>query len=257
MRETNAEDQIKLLHRSGRESSVTGSTPEVLAAEKKETIRSFFDSIAPRYDHINQVLSWSLDDVWRKRAFKFIFSGKENSILDLGIGTGKFIQLFLKSKSWQRLAGLDFSLNMLRQARTELPSQVDLVSADFHDIPFQSKSFDLVISSFALRSVQDLPRFFREIQRLLRPEGKAALLCLTRPSNPFWKILAYPYLKFFLPLIGGVLSGHQDAYHFLSDSILSFQEPEKTAAMLKQEGFKDAKIYPFTLGLATLIVAYK
>ena len=232
------------------------STPEILS-EKKETIRSFFDSIAPRYDHINQVLSWNLDDLWRKRAFKLTFSGKENSILDLGIGTGKFIQLFFKAKSWHRLTGLDFSLNMLRQARTELPSQVELVSADFHEMPFQSSGFDLVISSFALRSVQDLPQFFREIFRLLSPGGKASLLCLTRPTNPFWKILAYPYLKFFLPFIGGALSGHQDAYHFLSDSILSFQEPEKTAAMLKKEGFREVKIYSFTFGLATLILACK
>lgn len=232
------------------------STANTLS-EKKETIRSFFDSIASRYDRINQVLSWNLDDRWRKRAVKLVFSGQERSILDLGIGTGKFIQLFSIRKSWDRLVGLDFSLNMLFEARKELSSKVLLVSADFHDIPLQAQSFDLVISSYTLRSVQDLPGFAREIHRLLNPGGKAALLCLTRPVHPIWRILAYPYLKFFLPLMGGALSGHQDAYHFLSESILTFQEPEKTVALLKQEGFRDAKIYRFTFGLATLIVAYK
>ena len=124
-------------------------------------------------------------------------------------------------------------------------------------LPFAPESFDLVISAFALRSVRDMPPFLGGVRRLLKPNGRVALLCLTRPRNPFFKILYYPYVKFYLPLVGGILSGHARAYQFLASSIMKFQEPEATARMMEASGFKEAAIHEFTYGAATLIVAQK
>ncbi len=225
--------------------------------KEKEPIQEYFDSIAPRYDRVNQLLSWNLDDLWRKRARDMMLDGTEKSILDLGTGTGKFLKMFLEKKSWDRVAGVDFSQNMLEVAKRDLPQSVELVNADFHNLPFHDGSFDLVVSSYALRSVQEFPAFLKEIHRVLSSRGKAGLLCLTRPVNPIWRALAFPYLKFILPMAGGAITGNKDAYHFLSKSILTFQEPVKTVQMLQDHGFRKASIHPFTLGLATLILASK
>lgn len=222
-----------------------------------ETIRTFFDSIAARYDSINHFLSFRLDEFWRRRSRDLLLEGSPRSILDLGTGTGKFLALFLAAQKWDRAAGLDFSGQMLRKAREGLSPEAEFVSADFHDLPFRPAAFDLIISSFTLRSVQDLPRFFSEVHRVLAPQGKAGFLCLTRPGNPFWRALSVPYLKFYLPLAGGLLSGNRDAYRFLASSILNFQEPAKTKIMLEQSGFRKVEIHPFTFGLATLIRACK
>lgn len=230
------------------------SIPEA-KADSRETLKGFFDSIAPRYDNINRLLSWNLDDMWRRRARDLVLSGTEKSVLDLGTGTGRFLKTFFEKHRFERAVGIDFSIGMLRLAAQELSGQAEFLSADFHDLPFQDSSFDLVISSFTLRSVQEFPAFFREIRRILVPGGKAALLCLTRPPHPFWRAMAYPYLKFFLPLVGGAVSGNRDAYEFLSSSILTFQEPALTSAMLREEGFRHATIHPMTMGLATLIIA--
>lgn len=231
------------------------SMSETKIPDTRETLKGFFDSIAPRYDGINRLLSWNLDDVWRRWARDRVLQGHEKSILDLGTGTGKFLKTFFEKQKFERAVGIDFSLGMLSRAAQELSGKADFLSADFHDLPFQDASFDLVISSYTLRSVQEFPAFFREIRRILVPGGRAALLCLTRPAHPFWRALAYPYLKFYLPLVGGAVSGNRSAYEFLSSSILTFQEPAHTTAMLKEEGFRDASIHPMTLGLATLILA--
>ena len=76
-------------------------------------------------------------------------------------------------------------------------------------------------------------------------------------SNPFLNLFYYPYLKFYLPWIGGLISGNRDAYQFLADSILSFQEPDQTADMMRLGGFKKVQVRRFTFGIATLITGEK
>ncbi len=228
-----------------------------LAAPDRKKIRQIFDSIAFRYDLINSFLSLRLDDGWRRRARDLVFEGTEQTILDLGIGTGKFLSLFLKDYPWEKAVGLDFSKTMLAESRRKLPAAVSLVSADFHFLPFQSGTFDLIISSFTLRSVKDMPGFLRDVYRLLRKNGKAVFLCLTRPQNLFCKLLYYPYLKYYLPLVGKLISGNQEAYQFLAQSIQTFQAPEETTKMMREAGFASAEFCSFTLGAATLIVGRK
>lgn len=228
-----------------------------LASPDKKSIQQFFDAIAFRYDFLNQFLSFRLDDSWRNRSRDLILDGTEKSILDLGVGTGKFLKSFLTVQSWNQAVGLDFSEEMLETSRKTLSPFVDLVQADFHDLPFQKENFDVVISAFTLRSVKDMPRFLSEVHRVLTPNGKAGFLCLTRPRQSWFKLLYYPYLKFYLPFMGGLISGRRDAYEFLSQSIQTFQETETTAEIMRVLGFRDIEIHSFTFGVATLLVGKK
>ena len=232
------------------------STAE-FASPDKGHIREFFDSVAGRYDLLNSILSFNLDECWRRRSRDLILEGTEKRILDLGVGTGKYLKGFLDAQSWQCAVGLDFSEKMLSRARANLPSFARFVSADFHDLPFAGESFDLVVSSFALRSVKDMGLFLKEVYRILALGGKAAFLCLTRPRNILMKAVYYPYLKFYLPCMGQLISGHDKAYRFLSESIQSFQNPEVTAGMMREAGFTSLKTVSLTLGAATLILGSK
>lgn len=251
--------------------SLIDSVPFSPVAPETQTLRGFFDGIASRYDFLNRFLSFKLDDSWRKKSRDLILSGGEESVLDLGVGTGKFLELFLKTKKWKRAAGLDFSEGMLKTCRSEIApslrgsapdnaeaiSEVQLINGDFQALPFASSSFDVVISAFTLRSVRDMQGFLGEVSRVLTTRGKAGFLCLTRPENPFFAALYYPYLKFYLPWIGGLISGNPQAYRFLADSILNFQESAQTAEMMRETGFKKVEVYRFTFGIATLIVGKK
>jgi len=247
---------------SGNRFGVPASFPEpppaLPAFPPKEAIRGFFESIAFRYDSINSLLSFRWDEAWRKKAARQILEGggKRGAILDLGVGTGKFLERFLGEKSWERAVGVDFAREMLKRARARLGLRCQLIQADIHDLPFEAESFDLVISSFTLRSVKDLPHFFGEVRRVLTPGGKAAFLCLTRPSG-LPRILYAPYLKCYLPLVGGMLSREPKAYRFLSESIQTFFSPPEIQRELESSGFKGVSIFPFSFGLATLILAEK
>ncbi len=232
------------------------STTELASPEKKH-IRDFFNAIASRYDVLNSLLSFRMDERWRKCSRDLVIGERQQDILDIGIGTGKFLKNFLEVKPWRRAVGLDFSEKMLAAARRELPASVSLVSADFHDLPFANQSFDLIASSFTLRSVKNFQQFIRELHRILRPGGKVALLCLTRPKNPMVRTLYYPYLRYYLPCIGNLLSGHNRAYCFLSESIQSFQEPEETLSIMQQCGFQTQKPVRFAFGVATLLIGEK
>lgn len=227
-----------------------------LASPDSRTIRGFFDQIAFRYDFLNALLSFRLDDYWRSKSKKLVLDGYEQSVLDLGIGTGRFLGTFLSGKQFKRAVGVDFSSKMLERSRQELPQGVRFVSADFHHLPFPEGGFDLVISSFTLRSVKDLKRFFDEVYRVLTPHGKAAFLCLTRPQGLF-RYLYYPYLRYYLPVVGKFFSGGSEAYQFLSQSIQHFQEPGTTVGLLRQRGFQTIQVHRLTFGAATLIVAKK
>ncbi len=232
---------------------------ENLASPNKETIRGFFNDIASCYDQINSLLSLNLDEYWRRRAVSLVLERGvgEKNILDLGVGTGKFLKRFLPERSWKIAAGVDFSSGMLQQAEKKLPAQCGLIQADVHDLPFADESFDLIISSFTLRSVKDRNRFFRDVRRILKPAGKIAFLCLTRPRSLLGRALYTPYLKFYLPFMGGLISRDPKAYRFLSESIQSFPSPSEIAKELKFVGFKEVLIFPFTFGISTLIRAEK
>ncbi len=235
-----------------------GAPPESAASPDRETIRGFFDSIASRYDWVNTVLSLRLDESWRKRAVRLILEGERpESILDLGVGTGKFLEGFFEDRSWTLAVGVDFSNQMLKLARSRLPAGSSLVQADIHDLPFEGESFDLIVSSFTLRSIKNIPYFFKEAHRILKPNGKAAFLCLTRPDSFFLRMLYWPYLKFYLPAVGRLLSKEREAYQFLSASIRAFPSPRELAAKLEARGFHEVSIFPFSGGISTLITARK
>lgn len=226
----------------------------------KKFIQEAFDSIASRYDLLNQILSFGMSESWRKRSAEILLSDSgfsPKTILDLGCGTGKFLECFLQSKSWESATGVDFSLDMLKKARETISGNVMWLREDFDALPFLDSSFDLVISGFTLRSVQKLPDFLDTVRRILSPGGKAAFLDLTRPRNFLARIFFYPYLKFVLPFLGWLISGNRKAYDFLSGSVRSFQSPEDTIKMMQAVGYRSCSSKSFAFGTATLIIGVK
>jgi len=223
----------------------------------RRTLARFFDAIAFRYDFLNTLLSLGRDESWRRRSAVLSLKGNETSVLELGVGTGKFLSEYLARHAFQCAAGVDFSLPMLTRARKRLAGAVRLTNADFHALPFRGESFDLILASFILRSVRDLSVFFQSIHGLLRPEGRVIFLCLTRPSSPFLRAFFSGYVRWGIPLFGKWLTSNPEAYHFLSDSVQTFQSPEKTAEMLRACGFPRVEIQSFTFGVATFIMAEK
>jgi demethylmenaquinone methyltransferase/2-methoxy-6-polyprenyl-1,4-benzoquinol methylase len=198
-----------------------------------------------------------MDYHWRAQAVRLGLEGSERSILDVGVGTAKSLAAFMKRQRFDTAAGCDFSQGMLAVARERVKT-AKLTCADLYHLPYQARCFDIVTASFVLRSVGRLKDFFSEIRRVLTERGKVIFLELTRPDNPLlWHGLYRPYVRFYLPVVGRVVSRSQAAYRFLSDSIQTFVEPKVIAGELEQEGFEMRLVKPLGFGAVTIFVARK
>jgi len=232
---------------------------KVFSPPEASCARNIFSRIAPRYDFLNGFLSFGRDKIWRKWAVRQALEGRETSILDVGTGTGRFLDAFLKKQRFEKKCGMDFCGEMLTRAKQSgKNSSVLWIEADAAaGIPFYGASFDLISAAFMLRSISGLEPFFREAFRVLKGGGKLVLLELTRPRSWWLKRLYSVYLKGYLPAAGALFSGSRQAYSFLSDSIRQFYPPDEIRTKLEEAGFSGVGIFSCSGGIVTLISGVK
>ncbi len=215
---------------------------------KGEAVQAMFDTIAPRYDLVNRIMTFRLDVRWRRIAIESLGLPKGAVLVDLATGTGDFCREL--SEHGYRSIGADFSFGMLDAARTAEP----LVQGDGMSLPFPDASVDGVTCGFALRNFVDLDRVFAELARITRPGGRIALLDASSPDNPVAKAGHSVYFGKVVPFIGGVLS-NKDAYGYLPRSLAYLPPREELLAGLVSVGFSNANHEQLTLGAAQLITA--
>jgi demethylmenaquinone methyltransferase/2-methoxy-6-polyprenyl-1,4-benzoquinol methylase len=216
--------------------------------EKRHAVRSMFDTIAPRYDLVNRIMTFRLDVRWRRRTIDELGLTAGSTILDLASGTGDFCRELAGRGSVA--VGLDLSMGMLQAARTDAP----LVHADILSMPIATGAVDGATCGFALRNLVELPGFFQELARVVRPGGRIALLEVAQPRR---RVLRWGHELYFgqvVPRIGAVLSDGA-AYRYLPRSVAYLPEPPKLVEAVGSAGFGDVEHQFLTGGIAQLITA--
>lgn len=204
-----------------------------------------FDSIAPRYDLVNRIMTFRLDVGWRRKAIRSLGLGTRSVVLDLACGTGDMcIDL---TRSGYRPVGADLSFGMLAAARTDAP----LVHGDGLVLPFPDDSIDGVTCGFALRNFVDLEPMLAELARVLRPGGRIALLDVAEPPNALMRWGHGIYFGKVVPVIGGWLS-NKAAYRYLPKSVAYLPEPAELRRMIVDAGFDDVERTLLTGGISQL-----
>lgn len=215
--------------------------------EKRRAVRGLFDTISPRYDLVNRVMTFGLDVGWRRRAVRELRLPGRALVLDLACGTGDLCREL--ARQGYRVAGFDFSHGMLVNARTEAP----LVEADILTLPVRDAGADGVTCGFALRNVVSLEGFFVELGRVVRARGRVALLDASEPDNPIVRAGHGLYFNKAVPMIGGAISD-RSAYAYLPRSMAYLPPPEEMVAMLRAAGFRDVERLQLSGGLTQLLV---
>ena len=216
-------------------------------AEKKQAVREMFDAIAPRYDMVNRIMTFRLDVRWRRKTVRDLALPAGATVLDLASGTGDLC-IDLREAGLEPLS-MDLSFGMLAADRSGAPRS----QADILNLPVRGASVDGVTCGFALRNLLELPAFFDELARVVKPGGRIALLDVGIPKNRLIRFGNGIYFGKVVPRIGGLLSDGA-AYRYLPRSVAYLPEPPEMVAMLRRSGFTDARHRLLSGGLTQQLV---
>jgi demethylmenaquinone methyltransferase/2-methoxy-6-polyprenyl-1,4-benzoquinol methylase len=217
--------------------------------EKTARVRSMFDAIAPRYDLVNRLMTFGLDQSWRRDTIDALALPEGSLLLDLACGTGDLSRLAAR-RHGHRVIGADLSAGMLAANHSGAP----LVQADSTRLPFPDASFDGLVCGYALRNFTDLAAAFAETARVLRPGGRVALLEVDAPTS---KLLRTGYDIWFtrvVPRLGAALSD-REAYDYLPRSVAYLPPTPVLRPMLADAGYSGVGIRPLAGGLSQLLFA--
>jgi len=202
-----------------------------------------FGRVAHRYDLANHLLSVNIDKYWRSHTVQRvrpILMRPAARVIDLACGTGDLL-IALEREAGRGLIGSDFCHPMLRAAAGKLRRHAlksVLLEADALSLPLADASVDLITIAFGFRNLANYRAGLTEIRRVLRPNGAVAILEFSQPPNRTFAALYNWYTRNVLPLIGGALSGSQDAYKYLPESVRKFPDAEDLAQMMRDANFE-------------------
>jgi demethylmenaquinone methyltransferase/2-methoxy-6-polyprenyl-1,4-benzoquinol methylase len=215
--------------------------------EKAAAVREMFDTIAPRYDLINRIMTFRLDVRWRRKAVRLLALPASSTVIDLASGTGDLC-IDLRNAGLHPIS-VDFSFGMLVADRSNAPR----VQADILRLPLPDASVDGATCGFALRNLVDLPSFFHELGRVVRPGGRIALLDVGIPRN---RIVRWGHGFYFgkvVPQIGGLLSNGA-AYRYLPKSVAYLPPAATMVRALQDAGFANASHRQLSGGITQLLL---
>jgi demethylmenaquinone methyltransferase/2-methoxy-6-polyprenyl-1,4-benzoquinol methylase len=249
-----------------------GAADEAGAAH---AVRQMFDSIAPRYDLLNHLLSANVDRLWWRRTarrFRTVLARPEAAILDICCGTGDLTMalLSLRPPGARPVLAADFARGMLRLGarkfgekalrkpdrsvrKLEAPYAVPL-EADALHLPLRAQSLDLIVTAFGFRNLANYNAGLREFYRTLKPRGQLGILEFSAPGGLVGKAYAL-YFRRMLPAIGRLICGKDGPYNYLPTSVGSFPPPNQMLQMMQSAGFVECAWQPYTFGIAGLYTA--
>lgn len=228
---------------------------------KEKFVHSVFESIAPNYDKMNDIISFGRHKAWRKFTMKKMNMSPGDTAIDLCCGTCDWT-ISMAQTSGGSITGLDFSENMLEVGRRKiteqgLDSSIVLVQGNAMALPFEDNTFQYATIGFGLRNVPDLRQVLKEMQRVVKPGGMVVCLEVSKPTWQPFKGLYYFYFKHLLPLLGKLIAKRYEQYKWLPESLIQFPGREELAQIFRETGLTEVEAYPLTGGVAALHIGTK
>jgi demethylmenaquinone methyltransferase / 2-methoxy-6-polyprenyl-1,4-benzoquinol methylase len=226
------------------------------------TVRAMFDSIAPRYDLLNHILSGSIDRLWwwrTARRFRHILSQPAARIADVCCGTGDMTMALLRRRPQEAtpVLAIDFSHQMLVRGAAKFQKHGAIaIEADALDLPIADNTLQLLTTAFGFRNLANYETGLEEFHRVLASGGELGILDFSEPGGLLGRLYGF-YFRRVLPRIGRMISGSSGAYTYLPASVERFPAPTEMLARLERAGFRDARWTPYTFGIAGLYTAHK
>jgi len=230
--------------------------------DSKSHVHDLFENIAPKYDKMNDIMSFKQHKVWRKKTMKLMNVQPGQTALDLCCGTCDWTIDLAKASQTGKITGLDFSEQMLAVGKRKvqaagLDKQIELVQGNAMELPFADNSFDFVTIGFGLRNVPNYKQVVSEMLRVVKPGGKIVCLDMSKPQVQPFKSIYYFYFEKIVPLLGKAFAKQFAAYKWLPDSLQLYLDARELKELFEETGAKDVYVKNFFLGIAALHIGRK
>ena len=233
------------------------------AISSQDDVQQMFDSIVPRYDMMNHIMTFGMDFRWRKMMAKqarTLQNGElSDFVVDVACGTGD-VAFEIERAGVPLVTGLDYSSGMIAEAQRKAKkrrSEVNFLEGDAMDMPFEDEKASAATISFGMRNLPDYSAGIKEMARIVKPGGKVICLEATPYHRPILKIPFNFYFNHVLPIIGKVLTGEYEAYKYLPDSVKNFPNPDELAETFREAGLVDVKYTLLGFGSVALHIGVK
>lgn len=217
---------------------------------RAQKVGDLFATIARRYDLLNDLQSFGLHRLWKRRVVALAAVKPGNRALDLCCGTGDIT--FALAAHGSQVTGLDFSQKMLEVAQRRLEKSnfkgLDFMQGDAQSLPFPDNSFDAITVGYGLRNLSNLETGLREMVRVAKPGGRIVALDFGKPANRFWRTLYFAHLKCSVPLVGLLFCGRPDAYAYIFESLKHYPAQWGVAEKMRDLKLTNVNIINFIGG---------
>lgn len=231
--------------------------------EKEDRVRSVFDSVASKYDIMNDLMSFGIHRLWKHIAIDLAAVRSGHKVLDLASGTGDLASKFAGLVGPEgEVVMSDINLAMLEEGRKRMvddghAGNVEYMQINAESIPFPDNHFNCVTIAFGLRNVTHKDQALREMHRVLKPGGRALVLEFSKPvSKPLEKIYDFYSFKA-LPLMGKIVANDSESYRYLAESIRMHPDQETLKEMMETAGFERCDYHNLTGGVVAVHRGFK
>lgn len=231
--------------------------------KKVSLVGGVFDSVAAKYDVMNDVMSFGIHRLWKRQTIDSSAARKGQRILDLAGGTGDLAAKFSRIVGPEGQVVLaDINASMLEVGRTKLHDMgivgnVDYVQANAEELPFPDDHFDVITIAFGLRNVTDKDKALRSMLRVLKPGGRLLVLEFSKPEQELLN-QAYDFYSFnILPQMGGLIANDKESYQYLAESIRMHPDQDTLKGMMQTAGFENVDYQNMTGGIVALHRGFK
>jgi demethylmenaquinone methyltransferase/2-methoxy-6-polyprenyl-1,4-benzoquinol methylase len=234
----------------------------VIVNKTENDIEAMFNGIAHRYDLLNQVLSFGIHGLWRKRLVKRILKNKPSKVIDVATGTADVAIALAKKDENVTIDGVDIADMMIAIGRLKIKKKgfekrISLSRAYAESLPFNDEIFDVATVAYGVRNFNDPKKGLEEMFRVIKPGGSIHALEFVNPRLLIIRWIFGLYFQSVLPLLGRIISGHKHAYTYLPKSVKIFAERQDFVKMLNDVGFIGASYTIQSFGIAAIYSATK